>query len=71
MTPIKILTLRLPAEQALELEAVARVDDITVSEAIRDAITTHIEQRRGDRDFRERLARFMDEEREVLERLAQ
>jgi hypothetical protein len=67
----KTMTLRLPAKQALELETVARIDDITVSEAVREAIATHIEQRRGDLAFRDRLARFMDEEREVLERLAQ
>jgi hypothetical protein len=68
--PTKTMTLRLPAEQALELEAVARIDDISVSEAVREAILAHVERRRGDVEFRERLHRFMDEEREVLERLA-
>jgi class 3 adenylate cyclase len=64
------MTLRLSAEQAAELEAVARVDDVTVSEAVRQAITDHIEARRNDADFRERLRRTMDEDREILERLA-
>lgn len=68
--PIKTMTLRLPAEQALELEAVARVDDISVSDAVREAILEHVKRRRGDAEFRERLRRFMDEEREILERLA-
>jgi class 3 adenylate cyclase len=68
---IKTMTLRLPVEQAIELEAIARVDDITVSDAVRHAITDHVERRRNDSEFRERLRRFMDEEREVLERLAQ
>jgi hypothetical protein len=68
--PIKTMTLRMPAEQALELEAVARIDDISVSDAVREAIVAHVERRRGDVEFRERLQRFMDEEREVLERLA-
>ena len=67
----KTMTLRLPADQARELETLARVEDITVSDAVRDAIANHITERRNDQAFRERLTRFMDEEREVLERLAQ
>ena len=67
---IKNMTLRLSGEQAAELEAIARIDDISVSDAVREAIAAHIERRRNDAAFRDRLRRFMDEEREVLERLA-
>jgi hypothetical protein len=66
----KTMTLRLAEDQARELEAVARIDDIPVSEAVREAITTHVAARRQDRDFQERLARTMEEDREILKRLA-
>lgn len=64
------MTLRLPDDQAKELEAVARVDEMTVSDAVRTAIGEHIEARRNDREFQARIRRILDEERAVLERLA-
>ena len=64
------MTLRLTAEQADELEAVARVEGISVSAVVRDAIAEHIERRRKDKAFRERLRTVMERDREILERLA-
>jgi predicted transcriptional regulator len=66
----KTMTLRLQDELARELEAVARVDDISLSDAVRAAITEHVEARRADRAFQERLDRFMTENQAILERLA-
>ncbi len=66
----KTMTLRLQDELARELEAVARVDDISVSDAVRAAIIEHVEARRADRAFQERLDRFMTENQAILERLA-
>ncbi|MGH3083267.1 MAG: hypothetical protein ACRDNP_04285 [Gaiellaceae bacterium] len=66
----KTLTLRLDDEQARELEAIARVDDVPLTGAIRVAISAHIASRRTDRDFQERLERTMADDREILERLA-
>jgi hypothetical protein len=66
----KNMTLRLPAEQAAELEAVARAEGLSVSEAVRTAISEHIERKRKDKAFRERLAAVMERDREILERLA-
>ena len=66
----KTMTLRLQDELARELEAVARVDDISLSDAVRAAITAHVEARRADRAFQERLDRFMNENQAILERLA-
>ena len=43
----------------------------STSEAIRAAIAEHIEKRRRDPAFQARLQRILDEERVVLERLAQ
>jgi predicted transcriptional regulator len=67
----KAMTLRLQDELARELEAVARVENITVSEAVRQAIVEHVQAKRSDQGFQERLNRFMDENRAILERLAQ
>jgi Arc/MetJ-type ribon-helix-helix transcriptional regulator len=67
---MKMMTLRLGDEQAREVEAVARADRIAVSELIREAIDTHIASRREDVAFRERLQAMLEEDREVLERLA-
>jgi hypothetical protein len=67
---IKSMTLRLTAEQAAELERVAEVDGVSVSDAVRSAIAGHIEARRQDAEFRARLKRMIRENQEILERLA-
>ena len=66
----RALTLRLPAKQAAQLEAVARADGVSVSEAVRAAIEDRIEARRKDRAFQARIRQMMEEERAVLEQLA-
>jgi len=66
----KTLTLRLDEERAATLELVARADDQTVSDAIRAAIDAHIEQRKQDKEFTERLRRRHEEERELYKRLS-
>jgi post-segregation antitoxin (ccd killing protein) len=65
----KATSLRLEEDQAAELAAVARADGVNVSEAVRQAIAEHVETRRSDRDFQERLRRVLEEDRERLERL--
>jgi len=66
----RIMTLRLTDEQAATLDAVARADEQTVTEAVRTAIDAHIEERRQDKDFKERLLRRHEEERALYERLS-
>lgn len=63
-------TLRLSAEQADELAAIADVDQVSVNEEIRQAIAAHIEARRQDAGFRTRLQASLERNREILERLA-
>jgi hypothetical protein len=65
------MTLRLTDEQAATLDLVARADDQTVSEAVRTAIDAHIEERRRDKDFKERLRRRQEDERELYKRLSE
>lgn len=66
----KAMTLRLSADKAAELEAVARVDNVPVAEAVRAAIDERIERRRQDKDFQERLRAIVEQDRAILDRLA-
>ena len=66
----KSFTLRLPAVLADELATVAEVDSVPVQQAVRDAIAEHIEARRRDTAFQERLRASAERHREILERLA-
>jgi predicted transcriptional regulator len=65
----KNMTVRMEPELAAALEAVARTDEMPVSEVVRRAINAHIEARRTDEEFRERLAKIIEDDREILERL--
>jgi post-segregation antitoxin (ccd killing protein) len=67
----KVTSLRLPDYMAAELAAVARADDIPVSEAVREAIEKHIADRRADADFKERLKELLEEDQKVLKRLTE
>lgn len=71
MPDTKVTTIRQSADQADELDFVARVDGVPVSEAIREAIAKHIEDRRADPAFQERLRERMDADRTILKRLAE
>jgi predicted DNA-binding protein len=69
MTATRAMSLRLPESQAAELAAVARTDEMKISEAVREAIDKHIASRRCDPDFQKRLRRRLQEDHAVLERL--
>jgi hypothetical protein len=69
-TETKSFTLRLPAPLADELATVAEIDSLPVQQAVRDAIAEHIETRRKDKAFQERLRVSAERHREILERLA-
>jgi predicted DNA-binding protein len=66
----KVTTIRQSPEQAAELEAIARVEGVPVAEVIRTAIAEHIEARRNDPAFRERLQRRLKEDQAILQKLA-
>lgn len=67
----KGFTVRLNEEQAAELEAVARVDDVSVAEEIRQAIADRIAARRQDDEFQQRLRRIIEENQQILDKLAE
>jgi hypothetical protein len=64
------MTVRLPDELAADAEALARVEGKSVNETIQDALSAAIEQRRRDPKFKQRVQQIIDEDRELLERLA-
>ena len=71
MPDMKVTTIRQPAEQANELEFVARVDGVPVSELIRDAIAEHIKARRADPAFQRRLQERAEADQHIMKRLAE
>ena len=68
---MKNMTLRLDNERAAKLELIARAENKTVTDAVRDAIDDHIETRRKDKAFMDRLKKRHERERELFERLAE
>jgi len=69
-TTARVMSLRLPEHLGAELQAVARAEEVPISEVIRAAIYKHIAERRADKGFQEQLRKRMEADREVLERLA-
>jgi predicted DNA-binding protein len=69
--PSKAISVRVPDQMTAELAAIARTQDIPVSEVIREAIENHIVSRRTDKDFQQLLKKRLEEDRELLERLAE
>ncbi len=67
----KAFTVRLDADQATDLEAVAAADGISVAEEIRRAVADRIEARRQDPAFQERIRSIIEQNQRVLERLAE
>ena len=66
----KTMTLRLDDERAATLELVAKADNRTITDAVRAAIDAHIEDRRRDKDFVERLRQRHQQEQALYDRLA-
>jgi predicted transcriptional regulator len=67
---MKTFTVRLPDELAADIEALARVAGASVNETIKQAMLDEVERRRTDPSFRSRLQQIIEEDRELLERLA-
>ena len=68
--PAKTMSLRLDEEQAKQLDAVAMACETTVSEIVRDAISERIDKLRKDTDFKARLERAVQRNKEALDLLA-
>ncbi|HET8815270.1 MAG TPA: ribbon-helix-helix domain-containing protein [Solirubrobacterales bacterium] len=67
----RVISVRMPDELAEQIDAMARAEGVSVSEAMRAAAYRYIATRRSDHDFQERLRKRLEEDREVLEALAE
>lgn len=66
----KNLTLRLDEELAADTEAMARAEGTSLNETVKQALAEAVERRRRDPKFKARVRRIIEEDRELLERLA-
>ena len=66
----KNFTVRLPDELAADAEALARAEGKSLNETVKSALAEAVERRRADPEFKKRLRRIIEEDRELLERLA-
>ncbi len=66
----KNFTVRLPDDEASDVEALARAEGLSLNETVRRALVEAIEARRADPEFKSRVQRIIEEDRELLERLA-
>lgn len=67
----KNLTVRLDDELAADTEALARVEGRSLNETVKHALRDAVEQSRRDPKFKARVRQIIEEDRELLERLAQ
>lgn len=61
MNETKVMSLRLPEELAAELAAVARVEEVSISETTRAAVYRYITARRADENFKKLLQQRLEE----------
>lgn len=66
----KNFTVRLPDDEATDVEALARAEGLSLNETVRRALVEAVEARRADPEFKSRVQRIIEEDRELLERLA-
>jgi predicted transcriptional regulator len=66
----KNLTVRLRDEIAADAEVIARAEGQSLNETIQQALIEAVERRRSDPEFKERLTKIIEQDRELLERLA-
>ncbi|HKF82544.1 MAG TPA: hypothetical protein VKB23_06255 [Solirubrobacterales bacterium] len=66
---MKVSTLRLPESMSKKLGAIARADGVPVPEVLRVGIQEHITARFSCEEFKERLRKVQQEDRDVLKDL--
>jgi len=66
----KNITVRLPDDLAADAETVARVDGTSLNETVKRSLLEEVERRRKNPEFKARLTKIIEEDRELLERLA-
>ncbi|WP_298339437.1 ribbon-helix-helix protein, CopG family [Ferrimicrobium sp.] len=66
----KNFTLRLSDDEAADVQALARAEGLSMNETVRRALVEAVAVRRADPEFKSRIQKIIDEDRELLERLA-
>ena len=66
----KNLTVRLDDDLAADTAALARAEGVSINETVKQALKETVERRRKDPAFRRRVRQMIEEDRELLERLA-
>ena len=66
----KNLTVRLDDELAADAQALARAEGTSLNETVKTALKEAVDRRRKDPKFKARVKRVIEEDRELLERLA-
>lgn len=67
---VKHLSVRLDDELAADTEALARAEGQSLNETVKTALREAVERRRKDPKFKARVRRIIEEDRELLQRLA-
>ncbi len=66
----KNLTVRLDDDLAADAEALARAEGKSLNETVKLALSEAVERRRRDPKFKQRIKKIIEQDRELLERLA-
>lgn len=66
----KNFTVRLPDDVAEDAQALARAEGRSMNETVKQALIEAVERRRKDPKFKARVRKIIEEDRELLERLA-
>lgn len=64
------MTVRLDDDLAADAEALARAEGKSLNETVKLALHEAVERRRSDPQFRSRVQQIIEQDRELLERLA-
>lgn len=67
----KVTSLRMPETMTIELVAIAHARNISLADALREALEEYITARRNDEGFKERLEKLLEDDREVLDGLGE
>jgi hypothetical protein len=66
MKACKVITLRVPPDEAQRAEIVARAEEISVNEVFRRALLSYFELKRADADFVRRAQAMLARDAEIV-----
>jgi len=66
MSPNKAMSVRLPDAMNAQINALARIEGVHVSELVREAIEEYMSRRRSEKDLKERLKQRMEDDWQIL-----